>query len=244
MERCNKNGYGCVSSKHYLWTLNFEVHLICICYKVFISSVSTIKKCKGHSQLMGFIKTEGRWGLAHRLQFVDPFRQNWIYIAALLITGSVSLVCGQASQDGCFLTLCISLAEQCLLQPHTVYMTDLPTYLPQAPVSDCSCQMDDEGHASLMVFPVADEPTLCQSPMSLVTSLPRRLLSCPDHSQLYTIRCSSRTLLQMCELPHPLTTDVSVADSRLFLWSWNWASRGLIGLRGSGQHLGKLVYLF
>ena len=76
MERCNKNGYGCVPSKHYLWTLNFEVHLIFICYKVFISFILTIKKWKGHSQFMGFRKTEGRWGLAYRLQFVDPFRQN------------------------------------------------------------------------------------------------------------------------------------------------------------------------
>ena len=81
---------------------------------------------------------------------------------------------------------------------------NLPTYLPQALATDYSCQMDDEGHVSLKVFPVTDEPTWCKSPLSLVTSPPRRLLSCPDHRLLHMVGCSPRPLLQMCELPHPL----------------------------------------
>ena len=36
----------------------------------------------------------------------------------------------------------------------------------------------------------------------------------------------SGTLLQMCRVPYPLNHDISVADSRLFLLFWSWASTG------------------
>lgn len=38
-------------------------------------------------------------------------------------------------------------------------------------------------------------------------------------------------------LPHPLKPLTSVADSGLFVQSWNWASIGLVGLQGATQHL-------
>lgn len=38
-----------------------------------------------------------------------------------------------------------------------------------------------------------------------------------------------------CKIPHPEITDVSDADSGLFLQSWGWASTGLVSLWGAAQ---------
>ena len=48
--------------------------------------------------------------------------------------------------------------DQCLLHLHPTHMTDVPTYLPQAPAGDCSYQRDSEGCAPLLVSLVTDEP--------------------------------------------------------------------------------------
>ena len=48
--------------------------------------------------------------------------------------------------------------------------------------------------------------------------------------------CHSRTVLQTGPLPHPRNTDVSVADSRLFLRSRSWVSTALAGLQCAAQH--------
>ena len=44
---------------------------------------------------------------------------------------------GQATQNVCVLALCPYPADQCLLYLHPAHITDLPTYLPQAPDNDC-----------------------------------------------------------------------------------------------------------
>ena len=51
------------------------------------------------------------------------------------------------------------LPNQCLLHLHPPHRTDLPTYLPQVPASDCSYQRSGEGCAPLLVSLVTDEPT-------------------------------------------------------------------------------------
>ena len=53
--------------------------------------------------------------------------------------------------------------------------------------------------------------------------------SCPP--LLHMVGCHSRTLVQTRKIPliHEII-DVSVADSRLFLWSRGWESTGLAGL--------------
>ena len=55
---------------------------------------------------------------------------------------------------------------------------------------------------------------------------------CPANYQLHTLRI----LFQMCNLPYPLTNCIFVAESGLFLWSWSWASIGLVGFLGTAQH--------
>ena len=51
------------------------------------------------------------------------------------------------------------LPDQCLLYLYLMHMTDLPTYLPQAPANDCFYQRGDKGHAPLLVSLVTNEPT-------------------------------------------------------------------------------------
>ena len=51
------------------------------------------------------------------------------------------------------------LLDQCLLPLHATHMTDLPTYLPQAPASDCPYQRDSKGCAPLLVSLVTNQPT-------------------------------------------------------------------------------------
>ena len=50
------------------------------------------------------------------------------------------------------------LPDQCLLHLHPKHMTDLLTYLPQAPASDCSYQRGGEGRAPLLVPLVTHDP--------------------------------------------------------------------------------------
>ena len=51
------------------------------------------------------------------------------------------------------------LLDQCLVHLYPTHMTDLPTYLPQAPATDeCSYQWGSEGHAPLLVSLVTNEP--------------------------------------------------------------------------------------
>ena len=55
-------------------------------------------------------------------------------------------VYGQATQEGCSYALCTSppphlLLDQCLLHLYPTHMTELPTYLSQAPANDCSQQL-------------------------------------------------------------------------------------------------------
>ena len=57
----------------------------------------------------------------------------------------------QATQGSCFLALCTSPADQCLLHLWTTRNTDLPTYLPHAPASDCSHPRNSEGGSPLLV---------------------------------------------------------------------------------------------
>ena len=49
------------------------------------------------------------------------------------------------------------LPDQCLIHLHPIHMTDLPTYLPQAPAGDCSHQRGGEGRAPLLVSLVTNE---------------------------------------------------------------------------------------
>lgn len=49
---------------------------------------------------------------------------------------SLNYCFGQATQDGCSLSLCTSLAQLVLHHLYPTHVTDLPTYLPQAPASD------------------------------------------------------------------------------------------------------------
>ena len=51
------------------------------------------------------------------------------------------------------------LPDRDLLYLYPTRMTDLLTYLPQAPASDCSYQRGGEGCAPLLVSLVTDEPT-------------------------------------------------------------------------------------
>ena len=51
------------------------------------------------------------------------------------------------------------LLHQSLLHLHPMHVTDLPTYLPQAPAGDCSYQKGGEGRALLLVSLVTNEPT-------------------------------------------------------------------------------------
>ena len=52
-----------------------------------------------------------------------------------------------------------SLLTQYLLHLHPTHMTDLPTYLPQAPATnERSYQWGSEGQAPLLVSLVANEP--------------------------------------------------------------------------------------
>ena len=50
------------------------------------------------------------------------------------------------------------LPRQCLLHLNLTCMTDLATYLPQAPAGDCSYQRGSEGRAPLLVSLVTNEP--------------------------------------------------------------------------------------
>ena len=56
------------------------------------------------------------------------------------------------------------LPDQCPLHLYSTHSTDLPTYLPQAPASDCSFQRGGEGRAPLLVSLVTNEPTWRQFP--------------------------------------------------------------------------------
>ena len=79
------------------------------------------------------------------------------------------LVYAQATQDGCSLALCTSpLLNQCLLHLHPTHLTDLPTYLPLPQLvivldldqsSPLGLSRGGEGHATLLVSLVTDEPT-------------------------------------------------------------------------------------
>ena len=51
------------------------------------------------------------------------------------------------------------LPDQCLLHLYLTHLTDLLTYLFQAPASDCSYQSGGEGRASLLLSLVINEPT-------------------------------------------------------------------------------------
>ena len=57
------------------------------------------------------------------------------------------------------LLLCVHpLPDQCLLHLYTMHMTDLPMYLPQAQLV-IAYQSGGEGHASLLLSLVTNEPT-------------------------------------------------------------------------------------
>ena len=56
------------------------------------------------------------------------------------------------------------LSKQCLLYPYSTHVADLPTYLSQAPASDCFYQRGDEGSAPLLVFLVTNKYTWLQFP--------------------------------------------------------------------------------
>ena len=49
------------------------------------------------------------------------------------------------------------LMDKNLLHLHPTYMTDLPTYLPQALASDCSYQRGNEGRVPLLVSLVTNK---------------------------------------------------------------------------------------
>lgn len=51
------------------------------------------------------------------------------------------------------------LSKQCLLYLYSTHMTDLPTYLSQAPASDCFYQRGDERSAPLLVSLVTNKHT-------------------------------------------------------------------------------------
>ena len=87
------------------------------------------------------------------------------------------------------------------------HMTDLPTYLPQAPASDFSYQRASEGYAHLLVSLIMSQSELNPPYNSILPVHPyplspkQRLL--PRSAQTWWGVCS-RTLLQTCKIPHPL----------------------------------------
>lgn len=76
--------------------------------------------------------------------------------------------------DGCPSLLCCSLHIPCLTSAcftsALLTLTDLPSYLPQAPASDCSYQRSSEGHVLLLISLVNNSPPDGQSPPQLLTS--------------------------------------------------------------------------
>ena len=52
----------------------------------------------------------------------------------------VSLLCGQASLGNSCSVYIFCFTHGCLLHLYPIYVTHLPTYLPQAPASECSYQ--------------------------------------------------------------------------------------------------------
>ena len=52
--------------------------------------------------------------------------------------GKMTDMYGQATQDGCFIALCTSSFDQGPPRLFVTQMTDLDTYLLQAPATDCS----------------------------------------------------------------------------------------------------------
>ena len=63
------------------------------------------------------------------------------------------------------------LHDQCLLHLYPTHMTDLPTYLLQAPARDCFYQSGHEGHVPLLVSLVNNEHARMLSRFSLVQLL-------------------------------------------------------------------------
>jgi len=51
------------------------------------------------------------------------------------------------------------LLDQSLLHLHPTHLTDIPTYVLQAPASECSYQRGGEGHAPLLVSMVTNKPS-------------------------------------------------------------------------------------
>ena len=68
-------------------------------------------------------------------------------------------VYGQLTQQVVLLFSVQPLLDQCLVHLYPTHMTDLPTYLPQAPATnERSYQWGSEGQAPLLVSLVANEP--------------------------------------------------------------------------------------
>ena len=63
------------------------------------------------------------------------------------------------SLKGTVLLLSVHLLDQGLLHVRALYVTDLTTYLLQAPVGDCFNQRGSDGHAPLLVSLATGKPT-------------------------------------------------------------------------------------
>lgn len=109
-----------------------------------------------------------------------------------------------------------------LLHLHPAHQTDLPTYLPKALASDCSCQRGGERCAPLLVSLITT-PSPLHPPQW-------RLPPCPTHQLPHTVRGQSRTLLQTCEHPPSIRAPMSLLLPLAFLRSWSWVSTGTAGL--------------
>ena len=146
------------------------------------------------------------------------------------------MVYGRATQNGCSLALCKSPARPVPASP-TPHSHGWPSYvLAPAPAGDCSYQRGSEGRAPLLV------------------SRWYHLMSIPPITGSLPFRSGGKTVLPaVCctwwgvapgpgfthvSSPIHQTTDVSVADSGLFLRSWSWVATGLVGLQGAAQRLG------
>ena len=142
---------------------------------------------------------------------------------------------GQATQDGCSLALCISPAQPMPASP-IPYSHDWPSYI-LAPGSSYWLFLSKGQRGACPSASVLDNQWVNLNQLPCNWSSPAPFPCC----QVLPATCHTRWGIA----PGPcfryvrsLSTDVSVADSGLFLRSWSWANIGLAGLRVAAQQQG------
>ena len=120
------------------------------------------------------------------------------------------------TKDSCSFALCTSSSWPLSASPRPTHETDLPTYLPLVPASDCSnlsirisplwelIKGMVKGVAPLLVSLATDEPTLRSIvPITSPSSWKGKFLLYAACYLPHTLRCRSRTLLQTHKILHP-----------------------------------------